>query len=101
MSNDEFDIPKSWGLSPQQEVIIGSLIDEPGKFVSAEEFCHVLYDEENGDKPAPAKLRVLVQRCREIVSGLSDGVVQIESKRGSGWRLSRKHRLLLINLVEA
>ncbi len=96
----EFEIPDSWGLSPQQEVVIGSLLDDAGHFVTPSDLCMSLYDEPTEAKVkmvAPAKLRVLVQRCREILSDVSDGRVTVETKRGTGWRISRKHRIILKN----
>lgn len=95
---DQFEIPEIWGLSPQQEVVIGSLLDDAGRFVSPCDLCMSLYGGPAENKMvAPAKLRVLIQRCREILSDVSEKRVTIETKRGTGWRISRKHRVVLRN----
>lgn len=92
----QFDVPESWGLSPQQEDLIGTLLDEAGEYVSPADLCDIIYEEEMpDDAPAPAKLRVLVQRCRDIVFELSDGKAEIETRRGKGWRITKKGRLIL------
>ena len=83
-----FDVPKRWMLSPQQEVVIGSMMDTPGRYVSAFDLCPALYDEEC-EGAAPPKLRVLLQRCRDIVDELTYGEATIENKRGRGWRLTK------------
>lgn len=100
--SDEFEVPDEWGLSEQQEIVIGSLIDDAGRFIPACEFCNALYPDDKtyevGD-PAPAKLRVLVQRCRDIVAELTNERVKIETKRGKGWRLTKKGKILLTKAV--
>ena len=96
----EIELPVRWGLSEQHEFIIGSLADEPGTYISAYEFCDELYGDADPGMPAPAKLRVLVQRCREILHGKTDGRVLIEGKRGSGWYMSRKSVAILRNIVD-
>lgn len=99
MSNDEFEVPEEWGLSEQQEVVIGSLIDDAGSFIPPYELCRALYEGKfKKGCPAPAKLRVLVQRCRDILAELTDGKVEIETKRGKGWRITKKGRMILANL---
>ena len=99
--SEQFEIPKEWDLSPQQEVVIGSLIDDAGEYISPLEFCEALYDDyDPEEKAAPAKLRVLVQRCREIVSELTEGAVKIEVRRNKGWRITKKSRIILKRLVD-
>lgn len=93
-----FTIPPEWELSPQQEVVIGSLIDEAGDYISAADFCDALYDE-NCPGPAPAKLRVLIQRCREILEELTGDQVQVETRRYKGWRITKKDRIILKRLL--
>ena len=92
--SEMFEIPEEWNLSPQQDVFIGSLLDDAGVFISPEQFCDALYGEEC-DGPAPAKLRVLKQRCDEIIRELTEGKVAIEVKRNKGWRITKKGRLIL------
>lgn len=99
MSNEEFEVPDEWGLSVQQEVVIGSLIDERGKYIPPFEFCNALYMDDGLYKrldPAPAKLRVLLQRCRAIVVKLTDGRAKIDTMRGKGWRITKKARVILM-----
>lgn len=98
---DPFEIPESWGLSAQQECLIGSLLDEAGEYLSADDLCDALYPDDVREEgaPAPAKLRVLIQRCRDILHELSGGRADIEGKRGTGWRITKKGRVILRNLV--
>lgn len=94
----DFEIPPQWGLSEQQECVIGSLIDDAGNYAPPYQLCAVLYPNDPPyakGAPAPAKLRVLVQRCRDIVYDLTDGRAEIETKRGKGWRVTKKSRLIL------
>ncbi len=96
------ELPNDWKLSERQELVIGSLADEPGEWISAYDFCVALYGKK-GCKPgmaAPAKLRVLVQRCREILEEEAGSKVKIEGKRGSGWFMSRKSAAILRNIVD-
>lgn len=103
MSNvEEFEVPDEWGLSEQQEFLIGSLIDERGKYVQAYQLCNELYlDDRPYDpgEPAPAKLRVLVQRCRDIVADLTNGRSKIDTMRGKGWRITKRSRVILMKAV--
>ncbi len=85
-----FKIPKAWALSPQQELVIGSFLDEAGHHISTADFCKALYDEDCALGPAPAKLRVLIQRCRAIIAAKTNGRVVILGKRNSGWKITRK-----------
>lgn len=96
--NDLFEIPANWKLSPQQEVVIGSLIDEAGTYISVSAFCEALYEEDYVG-PAPAKLRVLVQRCREVLGELTEGRAKIETKRNKGYRITRKTSVILRSLA--
>ncbi len=98
--SEEVELPRAWGLSEQQDFIIGSLADEPATYLSAFEFCEELYGEAEPGMPAPAKLRVLIQRCREILHEETDGRVKIEGKRGSGWYMSRKSVAILRKIVD-
>ena len=101
--NEEFEVPDEWGLSEQQEVVIGSLIDERGKYIPPCELCNALYPDDKTYKagsPAPAKLRVLVQRCRDIVEDLTEGRAEIENKRGKGWRITKRDRIILMKAVD-
>lgn len=99
---DEFKIPEWWGLSEQQEFVIGTLMDMPGKFVAPYVLCNGLYLDDKAKKgdPAPAKLRVLLQRCRDIIEGLTGSEAQIETKRGKGWRVTRKSHAILSETVD-
>ena len=91
---DIFTVPREWGLSPQQEFVIGSLIDSSPRYLSADHMCRELYEEECPG-PAPAKLRVLMMRCREIVEELTNGKGKIQIRRNKGWWVSEKTRKLL------
>jgi len=98
-SVEEFKIPDEWGLSEQQEVIIGSLIDERGKYIPPSDFCNALYIDDKPyakGAPAPAKLRVLMLRCREIVKQLTEGRAKIDTMRRKGWRITKKARVILM-----
>jgi len=97
---DDFEVPENWNLSPQQECVIGSLIDDAGTFITAQELCEALYGEMlDKDAPAPAKLRVLMQRCRSILREVTQGTVSIETKRGFGWRITRRGRAIIRDIV--
>lgn len=99
MTDEMFDVPEEWGLSEQQEVVIGSLIDDAGSYIPPYELCRALYDGKfKKGCPAPAKLRVLMQRCRDILHDLTEGKVRIETRRGQGWRITKKSRMILVNL---
>lgn len=91
-------IPNSWLLSAKQELVIRSLIDAPEEFQSPEELCEALYHEHHVS--APAKLRMLIQRCREIIYQLTDGEVEVYTRRGKGWRLTRDGASVLHWLAE-
>lgn len=96
---DEFEIPDEWGLSEQQEVVIGSLIDARGSYIPAADFCNALYPDDQTYRPrapSPAKLRVLIQRCRSIVADLTNDRAGIQTKRGKGWRVIKTERVILM-----
>jgi len=97
----EFELPGEWRLSDQQELVIGSLLDEAGRYLSPKSLGEALYDEPMRLKqPAPAKLRVLVQRCRQILHDRTDGVVTIEIRRNSGWKITEHNRKVLQKIIE-
>jgi len=78
------------GISEQQETVLQCLTSEPGVFMAAAELCDVIYDEHIGGDPAPAKLRVLMQRCRAVVASVSKGRSKIVTRRGVGWKMTRR-----------
>lgn len=94
--------PNNWYLTDMQDAVIGSLADTPGEYMSAYEFCQMLYDDDEAEAtmPAPAKLRVTIQRCREILKDHTDGMCRIDSKRGSGWYMTRKSLAFLRKAVD-
>ena len=92
------ELPESWGLSPHQECVIGSLLDYAGDFVSSADLCEALYGK--ATTPAPAKLRVLMQRCREIIDELTEGQVEIAIRRNSGWKFTVRHGFILKKIIE-
>ena len=97
----EFELPTNWGLSEQQELVIGSLLDDAGRYLSAKALCDALYSGSmSKNQPAPAKLRVLIQRCREILHKLSKGVVTIDVRRNSGWKITVHNRGVLQIIVD-
>tara|TARA_R110000772_G_C13310278_1_gene440231 strand:- start:24815 stop:25117 length:303 start_codon:yes stop_codon:yes gene_type:complete len=97
---EQYDIPAWWSLSNQQDVVIGNLIDAKGEWITAYQFCDALYGEGDEKMVAPAKLRVLMQRCRDIVDELTQGRAQIITRRGSGWRIKLSDRTRLMTAVE-
>lgn len=91
-----YTVPERWGLTLIESGIICLLIDYPGEYITSREMCKLVYGETLGHgTPAPAKLRVLVQRCRRLVEDIAGSVVEIEIKRGKGWRISRRNVLRL------
>lgn len=99
---EQFELPNSWGLSEQQELVIGSLLDDAGRYLSAKVLCDALYGGAMKTKqPAPAKLRVLIQRCRDILHTRSKGLVKIDVRRNSGWKITKHNREVLQNIVDA
>jgi len=86
--SSHFNLP-DW-LSPQQETVLKVFLEYPGSYVSTEYFCKALYGEERGKGPAPAKLRMLLQRCRDIIHEITNGKVAVTVRRNSGWKISRK-----------
>jgi len=97
----EFELPDNWGLSEQQELVIGSLLDEAGRYLSAKVLCDALYGGGAKTKqPAPAKLRVLIQRCRQILHTQSKGIVTIDVRRNSGWKITVHNREVLQIVVD-
>ncbi len=90
---NHFDLP-DW-LSPQQKIVLGLFVDNPGHHVSTGQLCKALYGEHCDKAPAPAKLRVLIQRCRDILSDITDNGVEVTVRRNSGWKISRKDVLIL------
>lgn len=91
-----YTVPKKWGLTLIESEVICLLIDYPGEYITVREMCGLVYGEDlDRGTPAPAKLRVLVQRCRRIVENVAGLTVEIEIKRGKGWRISRRNVLRL------
>ncbi len=102
MAQKLLELPKSWGVSEQQESVICFLGQYPGQYVTAAEFCNELYPDDDrykDDAPAPTKLRVLIQRCRQILSDQTEGEVSIYSRRGQGWMITRRHGITLLKIV--
>ena len=95
---DKIKLPESWGLSEQQDIVIGGLIDFAGSYTSAGEFCMEIYDEDCGG-PAPAKLRVLIQRCRTIIDNYSEGKIAVLVKRNSGWKLTKRDAFKMKKII--
>ncbi len=95
----QFDIPKEWLLTPTQEVIIGSLLDDAGNYFSARELHEAVYDEEPENDNTPPKLRVHLQKCRDALDEISEGLVTIETKRGLGYRITKNGRSSLQKLL--
>lgn len=93
------ELPRSWRLGSMQDCVIGSLLDEAGDFVSSADLCEALYGE--ATTPSPAKLRVLIQVCRETLADLSDGEVKIVGKRNYGWKFTIRSAMRLKKLIEA
>lgn len=85
-SDTPFEFPASWDLSPQQDFVLGTLADHQGQYVSSKKLTKGLYGK--AERPAPAKLRVLMQRCREIVEYFTFGECVISGRRNSGWLIS-------------
>lgn len=96
--SDQVTLPESWGLSEQQDIVIGSLIDNAGSYVSAVDFCEDIYSE-TCYGPAPAKLRVLIQRCRAIIDNYSEGKVEVLVKRNSGWKLTKRDAFKMKKII--
>ena len=97
----DIEFPEHWHLSEVQAYVIGILCDNAGAYISAYAFCKELYDDKaEPTMPAPAKFRVTMQRCREIVEERTEGKARIESKRGSGWFMSRKSLVHLRKAVD-
>lgn len=94
-----FKIPEKWGLSPQQITVIELLMLNPGKYVSSLELCYELYDEKTTG-PAPAKLRMLVQRCRDILYDKVGSRVPIVGRRNSGWKITRKGAMFFSRFLD-
>lgn len=90
---NHFDLP-DW-LSPQQKIVLMLFIEYPGCHISADYFCEALYGEHRGKGPAPAKLRVLIQRCRDIIDEITNNRAEVTIRRNSGWKMSRKDVLIL------
>lgn len=87
------DLIKTWDISPQQAMVIGLLLAQPSKFKTTAFLCQVLYGKPI--TPAPAKLRMLVQRCRDIISDNTDAKATIVGKRNSGWKITIKHSVII------
>ena len=102
MPQEPFKIPEAWGLSPQQELVIGSLLDDAGRFLSPAELSEALYPDDpvDDDMRAPAKMRVLIQRCRELMEIHTGGLVTIVTRRNSGWKVSKKSRLMVQKAID-
>ena len=96
--DEQIELPKVWGLSGPQDVVIGGLLDYAGQYVAPADFCDWIYGEAC-DGPAPAKLRVLVQRCRALIEQFSDGRVEVQIKRNSGWKITKDHAIIMKNII--
>ncbi len=99
--NAKIRLPRIWGMSKIQSRVIRTLANNPGYYTSAYEFCQIIYprDAEPG-MPAPAKLRVLIMECRDMLHDLTDGEIVIDSKRGSGWYMTQETVDALRNIVD-
>lgn len=95
---DSVKIPDSWNLTFPQDVVIRGLIDFAGSYVTADDFCDAIYDE-RCPGPAPAKLRVLIQRCRSLVINFTGGEVHIEVRRNSGWKITKKNAFKMKRII--
>jgi len=84
---------EAWDISPQQAIVIGRLLANPSKYQSTAVLCKLLYGK--AITPAPAKLRMLVQRCRDIVHDETDGKAAITGKRNNGWKITFKHSVTI------
>lgn len=92
-----FKLIEAWEISPQQATVIGRLLANPGKFQSSAVLCKLLYGK--ATTPAPAKLRMLVQRCRDIVCDETKGTATIIGKRNSGWKIAIKHSMVIKSCI--
>ncbi len=95
----KMSIPELAKRDYPENMLIGTLLDYAGSYVSPKFLCNSLYEEKIGDDPAPAKLRVLVQRCRAILENRTDDRVKITIRRNTGWKISKKHRLILEKII--
>lgn len=93
-------LPEKWSLSEQQDIVIGNLIDNAGNYITAEAFCDAIYAEDIGEDPAPAKLRVLIQRCRAIVEDISKDQVKVKGRRNSGWKMTYQHGQDMLRIID-
>lgn len=88
-----FKLIEKWGISPQQATVIAHLLVNPSKFQSTATLCDLLYGK--AITPAPAKLRMLIQRCRDIIVDETNCRATIIGKRNSGWKITIKHCMVI------
>lgn len=94
----DLKLPDSWHLSGYQELVIGSLLDAAPDFVTIPALTKAMYGK--ASKTAPAKLRVTMQRVRDIVWDKTEWSVEIEGIRGKGWRLEIMPALVLKKYID-
>lgn len=88
-----FKLAEAWGISPQQSTVIGYLLNRPSKYQSTATLCELLYGKPI--TPAPAKLRMLIRRCRDIIVDETEDQATIIGKRNSGWKITIKHSMVI------
>ena len=88
----DYKIPPSWSPTKDQKKLIEMLAKKPGRYFPTEEIMPWVFAESiSTDAPAPAKLRVLVQRSRAFLSERTDNQVSIGIKRNKGYRITKSH----------
>ena len=96
-----FRVPIDWGATKDQITVIESLMEFPGRFVSPEDLVDWVFDETLPmNAPAPAKLRVLIQRTRATLESNTKSEATIGTKRGRGYRITKRHSRFLQKLIE-
>lgn len=97
----EYKVPENWGATKDQTVVIESLVEFEGKFISPEDLVAWVYDETLPyEAPAPPKLRVLIQRTRRVLESNTKSKVTIATRRGRGYRITRSSARFLKKSIE-
>ncbi len=98
---DHVEVLMSWGFTKTQSLTIMLFLNFPGEYIDGYDILDEIYSEEVEDgAPVPAKVRVLVKRCREGLAEIFEGPPTIKTKRGKGYIMSKKDAADLEIVIE-
>lgn len=98
--------PREWCLTEDQEDLLLMFLSAPGEILTTKELMDEFYpdDEYETGTPAPAKLRVMIMRIRDLLTWLADEYdlprePALNTKRGQGWTMPKKSAKMVRELL--